>query len=332
MFNPHHPHYLLKLLLPPATPTSSNYPTSWNSFYLLQIPPTATPLPPATPTSCKSNLMQLLPPATTLPPANSHTSCNSLPPATPLPPVNPTSCNCYLLQLLYLLQLPCLLQLPYVLLILLSTTPPSSCNSSYLRQYILHPTTHPTTHPTSGNTSYILPLILHPTTHPTSGNTSYILQLIPQLILPQAIHPTSGNTSYILPLILHPTTHPTPYNSSYPPATPTSCSNVCPTQLPCICSSWPNNVPRWVLKQGMCIARYYWHMDSCSNCSLPESDGKWHGVDKCINLKHTDKEETEMSKHLCEEVPEHTHVWSQVSHRQTEIHGNIFSTSQLITD
>lgn len=50
---------------------------------------------------------------------------------------------------------------------------------------------------------------------------------------------------------------------------------------------------------------------------LLEFDGKRDGVKKDIDLEDADEKETEVLKHLCEEVPEESDVWSEVWNRKS---------------
>ena len=49
-----------------------------------------------------------------------------------------------------------------------------------------------------------------------------------------------------------------------------------------------------------------------------ESDGQWNCVDESVDLEHADEEDTEVLKHLCEEIPKHTYVWSMIWDTKTE--------------
>ena len=54
---------------------------------------------------------------------------------------------------------------------------------------------------------------------------------------------------------------------------------------------------------------------TCVQCRSPEAHGEGQDVDESVDLEHTQEEDTEVLKGLCEEVPEEAHVWSQVRHR-----------------
>ena len=47
-----------------------------------------------------------------------------------------------------------------------------------------------------------------------------------------------------------------------------------------------------------------------------ESDTQQNGHNECIDLKHTQEEQSEVVEHLCEEVPEETVVWGQIWNKQ----------------
>ena len=57
-------------------------------------------------------------------------------------------------------------------------------------------------------------------------------------------------------------------------------------------------------------------MHSCTRTYSLESDTQWNGHDECIDLKHTQEEQSEVVKHLCEEVPEEAVVWGQIWNKQ----------------
>lgn len=58
---------------------------------------------------------------------------------------------------------------------------------------------------------------------------------------------------------------------------------------------------------------------------LLEFDGKRDGVKKDIDLEDADEEETKVLKHLCEEVPEESDVWSEVWNRKSvKTHTNTY--------